>query len=181
MSQKYPFLVSPSIRTSFSNHITNIKAKCAERNNIIKILANKSWKLSNTVLRNLYNSLISSIIDYSFFIIFSISENNLSNLQVIQNNTIRSIFHLSYDTPRSILNERRAALPLDEIPARLDHLNESFVKKSLNHHNPIITKLVKEYKRGFNSRFCERPTPLCACSAILDRYTDETNAVPLVQ
>ncbi|RMZ96689.1 hypothetical protein BpHYR1_013479, partial [Brachionus plicatilis] len=56
------------------------------------ILSNKKWSLNQNTLRNLYKSLVGSILDYSFPCLNSFSENNIKKLQAIQNTAVRSSY-----------------------------------------------------------------------------------------
>lgn len=77
---------------SFKDHFQNIKQKCVDRINIIKIISYKTWKLKKKTLLNVYKSLIRSIIDYSSFIIPLINTQMYNSIQAIQNNIIIIIF-----------------------------------------------------------------------------------------
>jgi hypothetical protein len=73
----------------FANSIDEIKAKCHNRLNIIKILAHRSWKLKEETLKNIYYSLIRSIIDYAATIFDIISESRKKDLRSIQYHALR--------------------------------------------------------------------------------------------
>ena len=125
----------------FKTNSQIIKEKCMNRLNIIKILSHASWKLSKQTLINLYKSLIGSILDYSFFVISEISISNLISLQAIQNQAIRLIYRLDYDTSTHTLHE------ISNLPTVSDRYNELFkryIEKALT-HNPLITQLMDEY------------------------------------
>lgn len=147
-------------RLNFNAHVNEIKTRCKDRLNIIKILANKNWHLKPTTLGNIYKSLIGSIVDYSFICLHMISETDLSRLQATQNMAIRAIFKLAYDCPTSILGEYEAKLGLSQVSDRLDDLNERFLRNCLANSNVLVARLLDEYKRGFESRYIERATPL---------------------
>ena len=100
----------PSFRLSFkirSTHILIIP-NCKSRNYILKILSHKKWKPNYKTLGNIYKTLIGSIIDYSFILADTISDHEMARLQVIQNNAVRTIFKLPYDTPSNVLREYEA-------------------------------------------------------------------------
>ena len=63
-------------RFTFNEYISNIRTKCANRMNIIRILANKSWKINKGTLASVYKSLILSIIDCTSITHNIISQNN---------------------------------------------------------------------------------------------------------
>ena len=56
-------------RLCFGTHIDNLKTRALKRFNIIKILCHKSWGLNKTTLVGVYNALVGSIFNYSFFCI----------------------------------------------------------------------------------------------------------------
>ena len=70
---------------SFKNQIEYLKNSCMQRINILKILAHSSWGLSKETLKQLYNSIIRSLLEYSSTIIPRFSTSNLNKLNCIQN------------------------------------------------------------------------------------------------
>ncbi|RNA02428.1 RNA-directed DNA polymerase from mobile element jockey-like, partial [Brachionus plicatilis] len=145
---------------NFNILVDEIKERCNNRLNIIKILSNKKWGLNQNTLGNLYKSLVGSILDYSFPCLNSFSENNIKKLQAIQNTAVRSILKLKYDTPSNIVDhEAFNKLKLLTVSNRLFELSERYVGTVLSHSIPLVERLVKEYKEGFESRYIEYPTP----------------------
>ncbi|RNA33215.1 RNA-directed DNA polymerase from mobile element jockey-like [Brachionus plicatilis] len=148
-------------KLNFNILVDEIKERCNNRLNIIKILSNKKWGLNQNTLGNLYKSLVGSILDYSFPCSNSFSENNIKKLQAIQNTAVRSILKLIYDTPSNIVHhEAFNKLKLLTVSNRLFELSERYVGTGLSHSVPLVERLVKEYKEGFESRYIEYPTPL---------------------
>ncbi|RNA14468.1 RNA-directed DNA polymerase from mobile element jockey-like [Brachionus plicatilis] len=141
--------------------IEEIKERCNSRLNLIKILSNKKWGLDLNTLKNLYKSLIGSILDYSFPCLNCLSKTNIKRLEVIQNSAVHSILKLRYDTPSNILhNEAYNKLKLLTVSSRLFELMERYVGTGLSHSIPLVERLMKEYKEGYESRHIEYPTPL---------------------
>ncbi|RNA15321.1 hypothetical protein BpHYR1_053360 [Brachionus plicatilis] len=104
---------------------------------------------------------ISSILNYSFPCLNLFSESNIIRIQAIQNSAVRFILKLKYDTPSDILhNETFDKLKLLKVSNRLFELAERYVVAGLSHSVPLVTRLVEEYTKGFESRFIEYPTPL---------------------
>ena len=155
-------------RLNLNAHVEEIRQRCKDRLNIVKILSNKNWHLKPQILGNIYKSLVTSIIDYSFVCLHLISETDLSRLQAIQNTAIRAIYKLPYDCPRSILCGYEAKLGISQISDRLDDLNDRFLRNCLANSNDLLARLVNEYRRGFESRFLERITPLCPYYLTID-------------
>jgi len=77
---------------TFNNHTKDIKKRCINRLNIIKILSNKRWKLNATTLKSIYLSLIRSVIDYSSLIMTFLSKSLTKTIQATQNTALRCIF-----------------------------------------------------------------------------------------
>ncbi|RNA27687.1 hypothetical protein BpHYR1_020726 [Brachionus plicatilis] len=142
--------------------------RCNKRLNIIKILSNKKWGLNQNTLGNLSKSLVGSILDYSFPCLNSFSENNIKKLQAIQNTAVRSILKLKYDSPSNIVHhEAFNKLKLLIVSNRLFELSERYVGTGMSHSIPLVERLVKEYKEGFESRHIEYPTPLSFSSRLV--------------
>ncbi len=79
---------------NFNEHTNNLVMRARKRLNIIKIFCHKSWHLNHETLKGIYNAIIGSIFNYSFFIIARVSNTNIKRLQRIQNRSIRSIYRL---------------------------------------------------------------------------------------
>ncbi|RNA39090.1 hypothetical protein BpHYR1_016862 [Brachionus plicatilis] len=87
----------------FDSYVDFIRSSCIDRVNILKFLAQKSWKLNFNTLVNINKKLIGSIIDYSFFIPILDSKTNLSRLQVLQNISIKCSYNFPQDTSSDLL------------------------------------------------------------------------------
>ncbi|RNA16287.1 hypothetical protein BpHYR1_052435 [Brachionus plicatilis] len=143
-----------------------------------KNLVNKKWGLDLNTLGYLYQSLIGSILDYSFPCLNSLSETNIKGLEVIQNSAVRSILKLRYDTPSNILhNEAFNKLKLLRVSNRLFELSGRYVRAGLSHSVPLAVRLVEEYKKGFESRYIEYPTPLCNCYLTISSFFPESSKI----
>ncbi|RNA39195.1 EF-hand domain-containing family member B, partial [Brachionus plicatilis] len=91
--------------------------------------------------------------------------NNIKKLEAIQNIEVRSILKLKYDTPYNIVHhESFNKLKLLTVSNRIFELSERYVGTGLSHSIPLVVRLVKEYKEGFESRYIEYLTPLCETS-----------------
>lgn len=174
-----PYLNSPTFlgikfdeALCFNHQIDLIRSRCQDRLNIIKILSSKNWKLSKKTLLGIYKALIGSIIDYSFFIFSRASRTNLHKLQRIQNISIKSIFHLPYDTPSEILQNLMSDLKIDNIETRIKNLFIRYINNCFVHKNYLITDLVKDYVSAFvdSSKPPETKTPLSHFSDLLHQW-----------
>ena len=116
---------------NFSAQIECNKTKISDRTNIMKILSlNPLWRLQEGTLIQLYKSLIRSVIEYSSFIIDSISKSFLKKLEAIQNNTLRIIFKKKWDEMKT--DELRERANVSTIEDRLRIINENYLL--LNSH-----------------------------------------------
>jgi hypothetical protein len=131
-------------RLCFDTHIDNLKTRALKRFNIIKILCHKSWGLNKTTLVGVYNALVGSIFNYSFFCISRCFPSKFKSLQVIQNNAVRRIYRLTRDTSTSVLCST-SKIPL--LFTRLIQLGCRYIYKSLfmGFPNSYIRLLVDEY------------------------------------
>ncbi|RNA38584.1 hypothetical protein BpHYR1_048428 [Brachionus plicatilis] len=119
--------------------------------------------------------LVGLYLDYSFPCLNSFSEKIIKKLQAIQNTTVRSIIKLKYDTPSHIVHHKAFnKLKLLTVSNRLFELSERYVGTGLSHSIPLVLRLVKEYKEGFESRYIEYPTPLCNCYLTISFFFPET-------
>lgn len=156
---------------SFGEHIANIQKQAENRLNILKIISHKSWKLKTETLFNIYKTLISSLFNYSSFCANLISHKWLKKLQIIQNSAVRIIFKLPYDTPTSELISIAEAFKIPMVKERLFNLNKNYLSKNLESSNPLINKLVDEYKKIFlKGKNILKPTPLCASYSTIEQF-----------
>ncbi|RNA41534.1 hypothetical protein BpHYR1_040579 [Brachionus plicatilis] len=99
----------------------------------------------------------------------------LNLILTIQNTAVRSFLKLKYDTPSNIVHHKAFnKLELLTVSNRLFELSERYVGTELSHSIPLVERLVKEYKQGFESRYIEYPTPLCNCYLTISSYFPET-------
>ena len=148
---------------SFNEHIIDIKKKCINRLNIIKILSNKKWKLNKKTLTIIYLSLIRSIIDYSALIIPLLSQSLAKTIQSTQNTAFRIIYKLKYDTSTEEITK---ISKVHLIKTRAKELNEKYIKNALKFENELIGDLITEYKIG--GRNFKEKTILCTVHSILN-------------
>ena len=146
---------------NFNHHFKSIRQKCFERLKLIKILANKKWNLKTDIHITIYKSLIQSIFYYSSIIHNQINTGLKEYLTVVQYNAIRTIFKLHYSTHRTTLVEIGMNNNLVPIELRSKQLNVNYFLNAINVSNPLIVKLIYEYKNGIYSRSIKKTTPLC--------------------
>jgi len=170
--EKIPYSKNPAFlgmvldeRLTFKNHIERIKSRTFSRLNIIKILSSRYWKLSSNTLKSIYYALVRSILDYMFFAINSMSQNQLNILQRIQNRAVKSIF-------KPPLNKRLADVEvkndIKSIRARLSELNDRYVLKCIQNKHETNYELILDYKKNNMSRSFRKETPLCNLKDLLE-------------
>jgi hypothetical protein len=129
---------------SFNNQVSNIRAKCTSRLNILRIISHRSWKLSTKTLINVYKALVGSVIEYSAFLSSTLNEVQLKSLQAIQNKALRIIFKKPFDYPTDCLCQD-SGLPL--VQTRSDDLTLKYLRQARN--NPMIRKLIDDYDGNY--------------------------------
>ena len=145
----------------FNKFFDKINTKCNDRQKVIRILSNRFFKLEEKTLFSVYNALICSVIDFSAFATSQFSRSIQTKLQTIQNSSIRSILHLPYFTSQDILDSMAGPYKIVSIDLRAFNLNKRYYERNINVNNPLIMKLINEYKIGFNAREISIETPLC--------------------
>ena len=108
----------------FTNCIKDIKIKCNNRLNILKILSHKSWNLTSKILCCIYQILIRSIIDYASVIFNMLNETNKKKLRSIQYHALRHAMRKPLKASHSELLEISKICSIDK---RCYELNESFL------------------------------------------------------
>jgi len=92
----------------------------------------------------MYNSLIRSVFDYSFFNINSLAEGTFNKLQVMQNCALRSIFK-NWDRG-GVTEILHAQANLPKVEERMLVLGNQYLKKCGLRNNPLICPLIDEFK-----------------------------------
>ena len=150
---------------SFENNTKVLKAKCAQRLNIIKILSHKSWKLNKKTLVSLYKSLIGSLIDYSAFACVRYAKDLNKTIQAIQNMAVRSIYKIRREA-HTPTEELCRISGLELVITRMSDLNSRFFKNAKKTKNPLIQKLVEEYRE----KFLNKPIPKTLLCDYIDLF-----------
>ena len=128
---------------NFSHQIEHIDTKITERLNLLKALThNKTWSLPESILVQLYKSLLRSVIDYSSFIIAGLNKDLRDKLEVFQNEALRTIFKIKKIDKVHITTLRERA-KVDSIETRLKNLLIAYFEKAKE--NPLIITLISEY------------------------------------
>jgi len=145
---------------NFGTNIENIREKCANRLNIIKIISHKSWRLDIKTLLATYYALVRSVIDNMAFGVNRISDSNIKRLQVVQNKAVDSILKPGL---RVNLIKLASSNGIQTVGERLKELFTEYYKTKSSHNNPLLGQLIEEYRSGFESRqeINQERTPLC--------------------
>ena len=131
-------------RLNFSAQINNIKSKLMDRTNIMKIISfDPLWKVQEDTMVQLYKSLIRSVIEYSSFLIDSISKSYIKTLEAVQNNILRIIYKKKWDELST--DELRDRAKVSTIESRLKTLNENYFSTAITTENPLISNLIDHF------------------------------------
>jgi hypothetical protein len=127
---------------NFTKCVEDIHAKSHKRLNVIKILSHKSWNLTPETLRNVYYSLIRSIIDYAAVIFDLVCETKKKGLRSIQYHALRS----AYRKPLKFSHKELLTISKAEsIDDRVKKLNENYLKNCYLFENELIKEVIKKY------------------------------------
>jgi hypothetical protein len=130
---------------SFKNQIKYLLDTCADRLNVIKVLAHKSWNINKETLTNIYKSLVRSIIDYSIYLYDILSDTNKLAIQRIQNKALRIIHNIKFDDHISTKQLHEIG-QIETIEERARYINEKYLTDNIKNNNPLINKLIDEYE-----------------------------------
>ena len=128
----------------FDHQINYIKSVVSDRLNLLKILSHRSWNLSLANRKQLYCSLVRSVVEYSSFLLPIISNKLLNLVKTIQNNALRIILNKKRTDKISII-ELHELVDIETIDARLQKLRVEYLYKALSSNNPLITEIVNDY------------------------------------
>ena len=147
-------------KMTFKRCVDEIKAKCKNRLNIIKILAQKSWTLlKEETLKDVYVSLTRSIIDYAAIIFDILSETNKKELRSIQYHALRASYRKPLKFSHTELLEISTVKTIDE---RCTELNHNYFKKAFLFNNELTSETIKNYLNIYpDSRTPKTKTILC--------------------
>ena len=131
--------------TRFKAQIRHIENKTRDRLNVLKSLSfNKLWRINKNLLVNIYKSLVRSVLDYSSFVISSISHSLIKKLEKIQYEAIGIILRKSVLDKISATNLREQ-VGLDSVEDRLNEITRRYLEKALANMNPLIDQMHDDY------------------------------------
>ena len=136
----------------------DLKTKCNNRLNILRILKNRKWRIKEEVLKSVYYALIRSIIDYTLIVYSVLSEKNKEALQIIQNKALRIIYNCSIEIS---VNELHRIANEKKISERAIEVKENYLEKNTKSDNPVVKQLLWDFRNYLEQTPGERfPTPL---------------------
>ena len=160
-------------RMSFKYQVDYLKKACSERLNILKIISHKSWHLNEKILKEIYHSLVRSLLEYTSFIYQMLIDDLKKKVDSIQNRALRIIYKKERQFGNVALHklaEKKA------LAVRLRELKEKYLMKNLLTNNPIITSLRKEFKSLRGARELKHKTILCDIEWLDDSLLDDNNS-----
>ena len=109
---------------------------------VLKALSFGHFKLPFWVLRSLYKSLIRSLMEYTSFIVDTISNKNMRKLQIIQNKCLRIICKCDKSVSTDDLRKQADMCLVQE---RLTKMNRRFISTNILSKNPMVNSMIKDY------------------------------------
>ena len=114
------------------------------------------WKIKESTMIQLYKSLIRSVLEYSSFLIDSISKSYIKMLEAIQNNILRIILKKKWDEMTT--DELRDRAKLSTIESRLKTLSNKYYSQAIATENPLINILIEDFIEFREKTKAQRPT-----------------------
>ena len=163
-------------KLSFQEHIVNLRVACRDRISALKIISHKSWCLTTETLKTVYHSIARSKVEYSFVMENCLQSGAVTKLNTIQNNALRAIFKKKREFGNEPLRLLAKELTLVD---RMRNLKKRYLAKCIESKNPIITKLINEYKAYANGRILPIKTPLCGILSNLSGLALPSSSSPI--
>ena len=120
--------------------------------NILKIVSHKRcicWHLSTEIKTQIYKSLVRPLLEYSSIIYSTLSNALKDILNAVQYNALRIIF----EKDRKFGNKNLLMLAkVEPLKVRMRKLELEFIRKAIEHKNPIICDIINEYKTRFTHK-----------------------------
>ena len=111
--------------------------------------------------------MLRSVMEYSAFIFNIISNAAKNKIEAIQNNALRRIYKKDRRFGNINLLKLATEAPITE---RMQSLHEKYMHNAIDTDNPIIQKLIVEYKNYKGGREISVVTPLCSVTNIIDEH-----------
>ena len=124
---------------SFKTHVDSIRKRANKRLNVLKVLS-RSGTDAATLMR-LYTIYIRPIIEYGSIAFLAAPKSQISRLEKIENDAIRTSLRLPKYIRNTLLHDYASLRPITE---RLFNLNFSLLGK-MGRVNDHVTQLIQEY------------------------------------
>ena len=108
------------------------------------MLSHRSWCISLENLKQLYFSLVRSVIEYSAFLLPILTQKLLAIITVVQNNALRIMLHKKR-TYRVSIHDLHLLAQMEPLEDRLDKLRKEFFRKATSQDNPLICELIEDF------------------------------------
>ena len=129
-------------RLTFSAHIKDLKSRCLNALNIIKVLSHSNWGSDTKTLIKLFRSLVRSKLDYGCFVYGSRLKSDLETLNIVHRRGIRLCLKAFKSSPNESLYVQANEPPLE---LRREELAMRYALKiAANHNNPVYESIFNE-------------------------------------
>jgi ribonuclease HI len=126
-------------KLTWNAHVTNTLTKCEKGLNILRAISSLSWGSHPSSMKNIYNALIRSHLDYASFLLTPISKNLEIKLDTVQTKSLRLLVGAMSSTPNNSLQVECVDMPLK---IRRQYLSDSFfIKKRIFTDHPLLKNL----------------------------------------
>jgi hypothetical protein len=126
-------------KLTFKPHIENLKKKCLNAMNLLRVVARTDWGVDSTTLLRLYRSVVRSKLDYGCVMYGSARASYLINLDQVQNAALPLCLRAFQTRPASSLHVEAKELPLRLRSQKLSL--QYIVKLKSNPGNPAYSSV----------------------------------------
>ena len=128
-------------KLTFSAHIRDLKKKCINALNIIRVLSHSKWGSDSKTLIKLFRSLVRSKLDYGCFVYMTGKQSDLENLNIIHRNGLRLALGAFKSSPKESLYVEANEPPLE---LRRQELAMKYCLKIKSHpENPVYDSIYR--------------------------------------
>ena len=168
---------------TFNKHVEDLVARCNNRLNILRVLKSRRWRVNTETLKNVYFTVIRSLLDYSLFLYPILSIKNKNSLQIVQNKALRIILGKTLDDKISS-NQLHETLGIEKIAERAHQLKDKYTTENCITGNPLFNEILLDY---YN--FCHQAktwpysTPMDDATLECEQTDedDDINLAPLIE
>jgi hypothetical protein len=136
---------------NWKEHVGELRKKCLQTLNILKVLSNTTWDADRQSLLRIYRALVRSKLDYASFIYSSASDATLRRLDTVHHSGLRIALGAFRTSPVLSLYAEAGEPSLAD---RRNYLMGSYVikMKALSHHPSHKVLLDTRFDRHFNNK-----------------------------